>query len=74
MEVRRDVCSTIICSLMLKIIKRPNLDEMHGIASVFSHDGGLTQVIGAIDGTHISIVKPQCEYHPDAYYNRKLTG
>lgn len=50
-------------------IKWPSDDEMVQIERGFRSKAGVPGVVGAIDGTHIKIIKPILEQ--EAYYNRK---
>lgn len=61
------VLSAIIENLLPKVLKWPTVQESHVMAG-FSGKG-LPKVIGAIDGTHISIKAPS--KNQENYLNRK---
>ena len=50
-------------------VQMPSQERLREIVQEFEALWGFPQVAGAIDGTHIPILKPT-EYHSD-YYNRK---
>ena len=60
--------STFLSNLSPQFITWPTADEKRTIEEHF-RENGFPNVIGAIDGTHIKIDKP--ERDPDSYINRK---
>ena len=70
MTARRQTCAGLR-SLKNNILKWPSDDEKHQLASEFDSQGtySFPGIIGAIDGTHISIEAPSD--NPNAYFNRK---
>ena len=62
-------CHVIATHLYPRYVRLPNEDELKEIIREFENLWGFPQVVGAIDGTHIPILKPQ-ESASD-YYNRK---
>ena len=63
------VCNTITQYLLPKYVKMPCQDRLREIVQEFETLWGFPQVVGAVDGTHIPILKPtEC---PSDYYNRK---
>lgn len=65
----REFCKGMIDILMPKCIRIPTAVEMEGMATYFEERWGLPHCIGAIDGSHIPIMRPP-GYSSD-YYNRK---
>lgn len=51
------------------MIKYPNADEKAETAAFYQDKNGFPNIIGAIDGSHIRIDKP--DEDPDSYINRK---
>ena len=68
-NIMRDVCRTIVIVLQSRMIRVPTGDTLRTIIDEFEARWGFPQVAGAIDGSHIPIVRPT-EYHTD-YFNRK---
>ena len=68
-EIVIDTCEAINTQLMSRYIRVPHEDSLQDIVDGFRHQWGFPQAIGAIDGTHIPILRPQ-ESASD-YYNRK---
>ena len=68
-EIVTDTCTAIVSHLMPKYVRLPNNDGLRAIIDGFENRWGFPQTIGAIDGSHIPIMKPQ-ESASD-YYNRK---
>ena len=68
-NIMRDVCRTIVLVLQPRMIRVPTGDTLGTIIDEFEARWGFPQVAGAIDGSHIPIVRPT-EYHTD-YFNRK---
>lgn len=58
-----------LVSIAPEHIKLPNDDEKKEISAFFKRENKFPKVIGAMDGTHISINKPKED--PDSYYTRK---
>jgi len=50
-------------------IRLPNPQEASQVMQAFQMQCGIPGIVGAIDGTHIQIVKP-C-VHGETYFNRK---
>lgn len=59
----------IILNLKTRYIKWPTVHQMGTISEGFRNIQGIENVIGAIDGSHIEIIKPK--ENQDAYVNRK---
>jgi len=55
--------------LLPKYVAMPSEDRLREVIRVFESLWGFPQVVGAIDGTHIPILKP--DYSSSDYYNRK---
>ena len=72
LAMRDYVCTTthaITQHLLPKYAKMPCQDRLREIVQEFETLWGFPQVVGAVDGTHIPILKPtEC---PSDYYNRK---
>jgi len=68
-EIVLDVCETITLYLMPKYVHIPTHEGLKEIVNGFQRRWGFPQTVGAIDGTHIPILRPQ-ESASD-YYNRK---
>ena len=68
-EIVVDTCDTIAGVLMPQYVRIPQGVEIHEMVSGYECRWGFPQTIGAIDGSHIPILKPQ-ESASD-YYNRK---
>ena len=68
-EIILDTCDTIACKLMPQFIRIPEGAEIQNVVNGFEHRWGFPQTVGAINGSHIPILKP----HESAsdYYNRK---
>ena len=56
-------------ALLPRFIKFPQGDILAENVPVFEEQMGFPQAAGAVDGTHIPIIRPN-EYHTD-HYNRK---
>ena len=68
-EVVHRTCHTISRHLLPQYIKLPSEQRLREIVEEFETLWGFPQVVGAVDGTHIPILKPtEC---PSDYYNRK---
>ena len=60
----------VISRLSTRYIRWPNAPQKARSSGSFCHtSGGIHHIIGAIDGCHIKITRPQC--HGDDYINRK---
>ena len=68
-EIVLETCEAITLHLLAKYVHFPQGESLRDIIAGFKHKWGFPQTVGAIDGTHIPIVKPQ-ESGAD-YYNRK---
>ena len=68
-EIVLDTCRTMVCHLMPRYVRIPSDASLREIIDGFQRRWGFPQTVGAIDGTHIPILKPQ-ESAAD-YYNRK---
>ena len=64
-----ETCYVIATHLLPKYVKIPQGDALREIVHGFEHCWGFPQAVGAIDGSHIPIIRPQ-ESASD-YYNRK---
>ena len=62
-------CRVMAQQLLPKYVCIPDEDRLKEIVDEFEHLWGFPQVAGAIDGTHIPILKPK--ESPSDYYNRK---
>lgn len=58
-----------LCSMKDEIIKWPSIDRRITIKQAFARNNGIVGAMGAIDGSHIEIVKPT--ENQDSYINRK---
>ena len=68
-EVVHRTCHTISRHLLPQYIKLPSEQRLREIVEEFETLWGFPQVVGAVDGTHIPILKPiEC---PSDYYNWK---
>lgn len=65
----QEFCREVIKKLMPKFIRLPTASELEAHASYSEERWGLSQCVGAIDGSHIPIVRPK-KYSRD-YNNRK---
>ena len=68
-EIVNDTAKQIVTHLLPKYVKIPNGDRLREIVEGFELILGFPQAVGAIDGTHIPIIRPQ--YSSADYYNRK---
>lgn len=64
-----DFCKAVIAILRPKFIKTPDQDKLSEMADYFEERFGIPQCVGAIDGSHIPILKPP-QYQSD-FHNRK---
>ena len=53
-----DTCDAIMCHLLPKYVRIPQGDSLHEIVEGFEHCWGFPHAVGAIDGSHIPILKP----------------
>ena len=65
----KDVCKAIVSVLQPRYISFPHGDALQAVVDGFEHTWGVPQCVGAIDGTHIPVLRPK-NNHTD-YYNRK---
>lgn len=65
----REVIESILIDLMPRLIKMPTRDTLQEQINFCEERWGFPQFGGAIDGSHIPILRPG-EYHTD-YFNRK---
>ena len=68
-EIVLETCEVIAKQLLPKYVRVPNHDRLREIVDGFCLRWGFPQTLGAIDGTHIPIIKP-LDSAAD-YYNRK---
>ena len=68
-EIVLETCEVIAEQLLPKYMQVQNDDRLHETVDRFSLCWGFPQTVGAIDGTHIPIIKP-VDRAAD-YYNRK---
>ena len=69
-EIVLDTCEVIARHLMPRYVRVPQNESLKEIIEGFWHRCGFPQTVGAIDGTHIPILRPQnCA---SDYYNRKV--
>ena len=68
-EIVLDTCEFIVIHLLPKYIRVPKNDCLREIVNGFEHKWGFPQTVGAIDGTHIPIIRPLDS--ASDYYNRK---
>ena len=57
-EIVLDTCDAITCHLLPKYVRIPQGDSLHEIVEGFEHRWGFPHAVGAIDGSHIPILKP----------------
>ena len=62
-------CKVIAQHLLPKYVCIPTGEKLQDVVDEFEHLWGFPQVAGAVDGTHIPILKPKNS--PSDYYNRK---
>ena len=61
-------CSVIAEHLLPRYVCMPSEDKLREIDGEFENLWGFPQVVGAIDGSHIPVLKPK--ESPSDYYNR----
>ena len=68
----RDVASAILHYMFKAFVRLPNLDEGQRNSIAWERQTRIPGIMGAIDGSHISIIRPS---HGDGnvYYNRKAS-
>lgn len=64
-----DFCKAVIAILWPKFIKTPDRAKLSEMADYLEERFGIPQCVGAIDGSHIPILKPP-QYQSD-FHNRK---
>lgn len=69
LDCRNSVILSILKYLKHRFIRWPNIQEMQTEAQTFAQRTGFPDIIGALDGTHIKISKPQM--HAQRYFSRK---
>lgn len=69
LDCRNSVILSILKYLKHRFIRWPNIQEMQTEAQRFAQRNGFPDIIGALDGTHIKISKPQM--HAQRYFSRK---
>ncbi|XP_077384014.1 uncharacterized protein LOC144022774 isoform X2 [Festucalex cinctus] len=62
-------CTAVEKVLLAEVIRLPCKNKLEDMAAHFQTKWGLPQCVGAIDGSHIPIIRPE-EYHTE-YFNRK---
>ncbi|XP_073491291.1 uncharacterized protein [Aquarana catesbeiana] len=65
----QDFCKAVCTLLAPEIVHFLDREKLKDMADYFENGWGLTQCVGAIDGSHIPIIAP-LEYHTD-YFNSK---
>ena len=68
-EIVLDTCGAIADHLFKKYVCFPQSDRLREVVDGFECRWGFPQVVGAIDGTHIPIIKP--DNSASDYFNRK---
>ena len=68
-KIVNDTCQQIVINLLPKYVKIPKGERLKEVLDGFETTKGFPQAVGAIDGTHIPIIRP--EQSPADYYNRK---
>ena len=58
-EIVLDTCEVIAHHLMPKYVRVPQNESLREIIDDFQCRWGFPQTVGAIDGTHIPILRPQ---------------
>ena len=64
-----ETCAAITNHLLPRFVKITNGTQLKEIIDGFEHLWGFSQAAGAIDGSHIPIIRP--EESASDYYNRK---
>lgn len=68
-EIVLDTCGAIADHLLMRYVCFPQGDRLREVVDGFERQWGFPQVVGAIDGTHIPIIKP--DDSASDYFNRK---
>ena len=68
-DCRNSGVLSILKYLKHRFIRWPNIQEMQTEEQTFAQRNGFLDIIGALDGTHVKISKPQM--HAQRYCNRK---
>ena len=68
-EIVLDTCEFIVVHLLPKYVRVPRNETLREIVDGFEHKWEFPQTVGAIDGTHIPILRPSDS--ASDYYNRK---
>ena len=68
-EIVLDTCDAITSHLFPRYVYVPQNDRLKEVIDGFEHRWGFPQTVGAIDGSHIPILKPKDS--ASDYYNRK---
>ena len=68
-EIVVETCREIAAHLLTEYVKIPSGDRMKEVVDGFETFWGFPQAVGAIDGSHIPIIRP--EESGSDYYNRK---
>ncbi|XP_033976317.1 protein ANTAGONIST OF LIKE HETEROCHROMATIN PROTEIN 1-like [Trematomus bernacchii] len=65
----QEFCSAVVTLLLPEFMPWPNSEKLEEMALYFEGRWGVLQCVGAVDGSHIPILRPE-EYHNE-YFNRK---
>ena len=68
-EIFHECCSVIAEKLLSKFVQIPTGDDLKEVVEGFESTWGFPQVVEAIDGTHIPIIRPVL--NQSDYYNRQ---
>ena len=64
-----ETCNIMTTKLLVRYVHFPKGTRLREIVDGFEVCWGFPQVAGAIDGTHVPVIKPQD--NPSDYYNRR---
>nr|XP_033946564.1 protein ANTAGONIST OF LIKE HETEROCHROMATIN PROTEIN 1-like [Pseudochaenichthys georgianus] len=64
-----EFCSSVVTLLLPEFMPWPNSEKLKEMALFFERRWGVPQCVGAVDGSHIPILRP--EEHHNEYFNRK---